>query len=176
MEKRKINQTNLLVKECMVTAFIQLLKEKPLSCISISELTKRAGVSRMTYYRNYQSKEDILSSHLTDVLDEYHAEFKQLPEQGNFSDIANLRHCFTYLRKHDDFLCCLFQSGLGHLFLEKLTKYITDTWCRPDDDRLRLYILPAFAGSLYNLYITSSNDNTVSDDILISILHSIYKS
>ena len=39
----------------MVQALIQLLKTKSLSNITITELTERAGVSRMTYYRNYHS-------------------------------------------------------------------------------------------------------------------------
>ena len=53
------NAANQLARECIVTALLQLLKEKPLSALSISEITSRAGVSRMTYYRNYKSKEDI---------------------------------------------------------------------------------------------------------------------
>ena len=56
--KSKKNQANVLAKECMVSALMQLLEDKPLSAISVTELTEKAGVSRMTYYRNYQSKEE----------------------------------------------------------------------------------------------------------------------
>ena len=37
-------------------------KKKDLTKISISELVKRAGVSRAAFYRNYDSKEEILES------------------------------------------------------------------------------------------------------------------
>ena len=37
-------------------------REKDLAKISISELVKRAGVSRAAFYRNYDSKEEILES------------------------------------------------------------------------------------------------------------------
>lgn len=47
--KRK-NQSNILAREYITTALIKLANEKPLSSISISELTQKAGVSRMTYY------------------------------------------------------------------------------------------------------------------------------
>lgn len=70
------NAANQLARECIVTALLQLLKEKPLSALSISEITSRAGVSRMTYYRNYKSKEDIFVQALSDILDEYHREFQ----------------------------------------------------------------------------------------------------
>ena len=46
--KRK-NQSNILAREYITTALIKLANEKPLSSISISELTQKAGVSRMTY-------------------------------------------------------------------------------------------------------------------------------
>ena len=71
MKRQRKNQANQLARECMVTALMQLLKEKPLSAVSVSELTEKAGVSRMTYYRNYQSKEEIFTVYLDDILDDY---------------------------------------------------------------------------------------------------------
>lgn len=60
---RKSNQeSNLLTKEAIETALVQLLEKKDLAKISISELVKRAGVSRAAFYRNYESKEAILES------------------------------------------------------------------------------------------------------------------
>ena len=46
------NHSKQFSRDCMVQALIQLLQTKSLSNITISELTERAGVSRMTYYRN----------------------------------------------------------------------------------------------------------------------------
>lgn len=59
MKRRNI--TNEFLKECIADALIKLLQEKPMENISISEITDLAGVGRSTYYRNFTSKEDILS-------------------------------------------------------------------------------------------------------------------
>ena len=60
---RKSNQeSNFLTREAIETALLQLLEKKDLAKISISELVKRAGVSRAAFYRNYDSKEAILES------------------------------------------------------------------------------------------------------------------
>lgn len=48
-----------------------MLKTKTLSSISITELTNKAGVSRMAYYRNFDSKEEIFSSYLDIILTKY---------------------------------------------------------------------------------------------------------
>lgn len=51
-----------LTREALETALLALLESKELASISISELVKRAGVSRNAYYRNYKSKEAIFES------------------------------------------------------------------------------------------------------------------
>ena len=53
-------QKNTYVKMQITTALLELLKEKPLSDITVSELTNKAEIGRVSFYRNYQNKEDIL--------------------------------------------------------------------------------------------------------------------
>jgi AcrR family transcriptional regulator len=44
----------------LTTALFQLLATKELHQITVTELVKRAGVSRMAFYRNYQTLDDLL--------------------------------------------------------------------------------------------------------------------
>ncbi|WP_125707815.1 TetR/AcrR family transcriptional regulator [Lacticaseibacillus porcinae] len=52
----------------LTEALFQLLEKKTLSEIKITELVARAGVSRMAFYRNYDSVEDILRQHFAPKL------------------------------------------------------------------------------------------------------------
>lgn len=66
MEKRDVlrlsnEESNKLTRECLQMALIYLMSEKPFEKITVTELVKRSGVSRTAFYRNYSSKEDILS-------------------------------------------------------------------------------------------------------------------
>ncbi|KHD46734.1 TetR/AcrR family transcriptional regulator [Streptococcus hongkongensis] len=54
-------------KESIVEAFIQLMQEKDLEAISISELTKKANLNRGTFYLHYQDKYDLLDQLKTDL-------------------------------------------------------------------------------------------------------------
>lgn len=56
-------EANQLTKESIETALLFLLEKKDLKQISISELVRKAGVSRNAFYRNYKSKEDILEAY-----------------------------------------------------------------------------------------------------------------
>ncbi|MCD8254013.1 MAG: TetR/AcrR family transcriptional regulator [Oscillospiraceae bacterium] len=65
LEKRQIHrpsseEAKRISRECLQIAMLQLLSEKDLNKISITELVGRAGVSRATFYRNYSSKDELL--------------------------------------------------------------------------------------------------------------------
>ena len=70
MERK--NAAHELVIESMTQALLQLMEKKPLDEISATELCDRAGVSRQSYYRNFSSKEEILSEYLTKCTDEWY--------------------------------------------------------------------------------------------------------
>ena len=58
-------ETTAFLKECLADAFIELLDEKPAAKITVTEIASRAGVGRTTYFRNFASKEDMLTFKLT---------------------------------------------------------------------------------------------------------------
>lgn len=71
LQKREIlrmsnEESNRITRECLQTALIQLMSEKSFDQITITELVRRSGVSRTAFYRNYSSKEMILTE-MSDV-------------------------------------------------------------------------------------------------------------
>lgn len=55
-------ESNQLTKECIEAALVMLMKDHDFDSISITDIIRRAGVSRSAYYRNYTSKQDILAN------------------------------------------------------------------------------------------------------------------
>lgn len=94
---KKKNQSNQLARECIVTALIQLTEQKPFSAITVSELTQRAGVSRMTYYRNYTSKEDVFQKYMDEIVEEYRQEAEKLEKGKCYGEYEKILQCFQYL-------------------------------------------------------------------------------
>lgn len=60
MNKNEI--ANNIVRESLTDALFSLMSKKEFNDITITELSKKAGVSRLSFYRNYTSKEEILLS------------------------------------------------------------------------------------------------------------------
>ena len=46
------NDSNAFTRECIESALILLIDKKPFHEISITDITKKAGVSQNSYYRN----------------------------------------------------------------------------------------------------------------------------
>lgn len=66
LEKRDVlrmsnKESNRMTRECLQTALITLMGQKPFEKITISEIVRKSGVSRTAFYRNYDTKEDILN-------------------------------------------------------------------------------------------------------------------
>ena len=55
------------VKNSIKRALLKLLAEKDFTSISVSELTESAGVSRMSFYRNFQTTDDVLDDIANDM-------------------------------------------------------------------------------------------------------------
>ena len=95
-------ESNKLTRECLTTALVQLMKEKSLDKITITELVKRSGVSRTAFYRNYSSKEDILVD-IRNYIAETSNSFLVKPE---LKDNPRLwfRECFKIVQDNADLI------------------------------------------------------------------------
>lgn len=60
----------------MDKALISLLEEKPFSYITVSEICKKAGVNRSTFYLHYESVVDLLNETVRFLLDDFVSYFK----------------------------------------------------------------------------------------------------
>lgn len=59
----------------MEDALLQLMKVKEFSAITVTDICEKAGISRLTFYRNFEIKEDILRFHFDKVFNEYICKF-----------------------------------------------------------------------------------------------------
>ena len=80
--QKKSRSDKQLVKECIFTALTLLMEKKDFKDITISEIAEKAGVSRMTYYRTYSSKEDILLQH-------FEEKFRKMIQIQKSADISS---------------------------------------------------------------------------------------
>ncbi|EOH77491.1 TetR/AcrR family transcriptional regulator [Enterococcus malodoratus] len=64
-------------KDYLTTALLQLLEKNPYQSINVSQVVRRAGVSRMAFYRNFDSLDDVLFDYFSTVISERFADIIQ---------------------------------------------------------------------------------------------------
>lgn len=106
---------NAYVIDHINEALFGLLEEKTLNDISISEICETAGVGRMSFYRNYESKEDVVEKRLLQLIQEWGKDFEDKADPSYFSE-SLLRHFY----KHKSFYLLIYKQGLSNLILETL--------------------------------------------------------
>ena len=121
-KEKERNSANVFAKECIATALFKLMKDKNYEDITITDIAKKAGVSRVTYYRNYNSKEDIITQYVDELGYQFHQKTKHL-------DLTKDTHTcvltfFRYWRKQEEFLLSLQQANLSYIMLEHIKKSI----------------------------------------------------
>lgn len=144
------NESNRLAKECIVTALIELMKVKDYHAISITDITKKAGVSRMAYYRNYTSKEDILNKYMDEVGISIHEKISKMNTREEILDYY--RALFEQLGDYRDIGITAYRAHLGELILENINKNMAVTF-PPQGGAKGKYRHLYLAGAFYNVFI-----------------------
>lgn len=163
MDKRM--QANQLVRECMTTALLQLMQEKAFEAITVSEITRQAGVSRTSYYRNYTSKEDILKQGLDRTMDAFIEKLDALPHEAGIQDAV--RCAFVQARDASNFLTMIHRAGLDHLLRERFDSFTLTFNQRMPALRSGAYPARILSGALLNtlLYWFDSGMQESVDDL-----------
>ena len=65
--KQHSAESSALVRECLKTALLHLMRDRSYKDVSVSELCRKAGVSRMAFYRNYRVMNDLFLETATEL-------------------------------------------------------------------------------------------------------------
>lgn len=146
-----MNNSSSFFTECIAKALIELLKEKPLSAISVSEITQKAGVSRMTYYRNFTSKEDILEKYINSIIGSYHNEVYSHAKHAAYIRYENVLLGFEYFRRYNDLAACLLTNNLGWYIRDAIISSELGLSLVSENDRQSRYLFIAYANTLFGI-------------------------
>ncbi|MGT2803013.1 TetR/AcrR family transcriptional regulator [Streptococcus henryi] len=161
---KNLTQFNLenrsLTRESIETALLFFMETKQLSQITISELVKKAGVSRNAFYRNYHSKEDILEDMLKQTVRRVGRGLKQ------FDLKTQTYQAWLYLlkeaRKEAHVLALIFKNHCEELLNRVVTKRITAY------QRYKQKHVITYSNAFWSSGIISILRNWVADNMRIS--------
>ena len=157
-----MGNANTVVRRSLAIALLKFMESTPFADISVTELTQKAGVSRMGYYRNYDSKLALLKDYLAQIEDDF--PFIDLTAASESEFYAFLRQVFDYLSKFELSTKILLNQGFEGLILDTLLnskifveyrkkQSLTCQAMTALQDKSREYNLVFASGMLYHTYI-----------------------
>ena len=115
LEKKHVKRysgkdSSRITDECLEEALLELLKTKTIDNVSVTELTKLAGVSRSSFYRRYDEPADILRNiterYVVDLWDSLHNKKYRNDPREWFHEI------FKLAAKHSEILLTSAKAGI----------------------------------------------------------------
>ena len=111
-------------------ALTRLLKEKDFEAISVSDITREAGVNRGTFYLHYVDKFDMMDKLIDEILQNILSLLKEGQPKNKQEAFPGIVKIFEYLKEDFDFVHAMtlnrfnYTAKLVHDFLLELTRQI----------------------------------------------------
>ncbi len=164
------------IKECVYTALLLLMEQKNYNKITVTDITKKAGVSRMSFYRHFNSKDDVLFKCSGEC-------FLEMEQAEGFAESINsddfIKNYFSKISESKTILKSLDKAGKIDMLFPILLKYntmITEKYMNisPDTTENKLLLIYHTGGIFQIIKYWLQTDLKVPIDELIDLLKNIY--
>ena len=155
MVEKKKNPIAEQSRQWLMQSLLKLMKEKKYTDVTVTEIAAHALLSRRTFYRIFDSKEQVLQQCFLEICNEYITYFEK-DKHYPMEEIIEI--FFVFWEKHVDFLLVLQQNHLFYFLLEALNNVLPTIHdiARANQDLYdstleKKFALLASAGALWNI-------------------------
>lgn len=134
---------NAYVIQHITDALLKLLQDKPINDISISELCDLACIGRASFYRNFESKEDILKAYVNQI---FHEWIDKCNQNDSYSLSGQIKAMFSHFEAHYNFYHLLSERGLIYLLKDILIGIYGP---KPEHSKIEAYTTAFVTYSIY---------------------------
>lgn len=157
-EPSSAGSQNSFARQCIGEALIQLMREKEFDSISVTDICRTAGFSRMAYYRNFHSKNDILVQYMNMLADKFRNDLMTTYPDISSRSYEIILFAFKYFENYSAYAECLIKANLSSILQDGLNYYFDRYVAGEGSDRMRRYSLYYYSGALFNIYTTWVRD------------------
>ena len=126
-------EKNTYVKQQITKALVSLMRKKKITDISISEICDKAQVGRASFYRNYDSKEEVVEKYTESLILTWADEVDMDPGANIYNFFASL---FEHFQKNSGFYKTLYKQNMSPMILNAIRKKLNVI---PDTEPAVLY-------------------------------------
>ena len=145
------NEKTKFTRMCISEAVIALLETQPFEKIKISQVVKRAGVARMTFYKYYDSLYSALTDYLDIIISEYIEESSAVQDRMTYMSYEHILYSLQFFDRYATFFITLEKNNLHSIMLDGINLFMEQHV--QTRRALSVYELYAYAGGLLNSFL-----------------------
>lgn len=158
--------------EYITTALLQLIEKNKYSTITVTQVVKRAGVSRMAFYRNFETLDDVLLQYFSPIIE---AKFNDVINQISSADkLTSLSIFFTEFS--DTLKLSIsndFEFIIKKIFNSNMIRFYNTTQLWQDkNERLHSYYVNFMIAGIYSIWrdwlLTGQKESLIEIHALIA--------
>ena len=140
------NKRELSVAQYITNSLFELMKDKTYNDISITEITDKAKVNRVSFYRNFTSKEDIIDKWIKFTTQNFLSK-SDISYQKD-STLDYFTKLFTHLEKYKTEAMLIYNANLFNLLKNEFDNNLINLH-KKEYSNYKSYFL---AGGIFNVY------------------------
>lgn len=122
-------QKNTYVRKQIVNTLLRMLNTQSIDDISVSVLVKEAGVGRVSFYRNYESKKDVLIQEENRLFQIW----KQTLDSSSDEEKDDFgRSLLNFYKEHSDFYLTVYNAGLYEIIMNTIVETVKISESEPN--------------------------------------------
>lgn len=121
--ERSMNPSSRRSRRWITKALLELMMAKPYQKISITEIAEEADVVRRTFYRNFESKEDVIKTYIESIFKGF---IESVKENDQIDNKIVAKEFFEYMNRHKVFLRLLYEHEMFDLILKVFEERIIE--------------------------------------------------
>lgn len=169
------NPTAQQSQRWIIQALLDLMEITQYDKINVSEICRKSGLDRRTFYRNFDSKKDVLEEYISLLGEEYISMYTKIENHNSYTAS---KFFFEFWSRHIYFIKNIKKCGLSDFVFqqfEKFTKQHTELLIGDDVQKLPAeYVFAYKNGGFWNVMLTwIENDAMLSPDEMALIISKI---
>lgn len=149
--KTNINKKTVFTRMCIAEAIVALLETTDFQKLKISEIIKKAGVSRMTFYKYYNSPYEALTDYLKIIISEYMKNNEKAEIRERYMEYDHILYSLRFFDQYANYFLTLAKYKLHGILLDGINRFMVEHI--QTAKKISVYEMYSYAGGLLNTFL-----------------------
>lgn len=149
--RRNRTERTRFTRKCIGDGILELMSTREFHKIRVSDVARRTGVSRMTFYHYYDTVTDALQDYLSEMISHYLTERNLRLPLERPHEYSQILFALNFFDGYADFFLKLNRAGLYTVIINAVNRFMLDNFAENRGESP--YGLYFYAGALLNTFL-----------------------